>query len=290
MCLCKICRSSTRLIGNKHGTLRGQPFQLRHCDECHFSFVANPWTDYADVYSEAYYEGRGADPTVDYVFELEHPDETVRQYEWNGIVTVVRQLQPLTSATRWLDFGCGNGGLVRYCIQRRIGDTMGYEEGHIASRAREQGIPIVNRDELEKLDGMFDIITAIEVMEHVEDPVLVLRRMHQLLRPGGLLFVTTGNARPYRHSFLKWSYVRPEVHLSYFEPGTLALAMEKAGLQPSFPGYVEGYTDIIRFKVLKTLGVRRHSRFEQLVPWGAMARIVDRRRGVSSQPCARKFP
>lgn len=48
------------------------------------------------------------------VYELEHPEATVRQYEWRGIQRLVVHLCPLTAETQWLDFGCGNGGLVRY--------------------------------------------------------------------------------------------------------------------------------------------------------------------------------
>jgi cyclopropane fatty-acyl-phospholipid synthase-like methyltransferase len=77
-------------------------------------FVANPWTDYAKNYDEGYYRGGGADPWIDYVYELEHPEATVRQYEWRGIQRLVDHLCPLTAETQWLDFGCGNGGLVRY--------------------------------------------------------------------------------------------------------------------------------------------------------------------------------
>jgi hypothetical protein len=78
--------------------------------------------------------------------------------------------------------------------------------------------------------------------------------------------------------------VVPEVHVSFFEPATLALALTRAAFRPAFPGYVPGFTDIIRFKVLKNLRVRERSRLEGSVPWAAVSRLVDRRFGVTAHP------
>jgi hypothetical protein len=108
--------------------------------------------------------------------------------------------------------------------------------------------------------------------------------MRALLRPGGLLFLTTGNAAPYQKRLSSWRYVVPDVHVSFFEPGTLALALDKAGFDPTFPGYLPGWDDIIRFKVLKSVGVRRDRLASQVVPWRLASRIVDRRLRPSAHP------
>ena len=74
------------------------------------------------------------------------------------------------------------------------------------------------------------MVTAIEVMEHVIEPMVTLPRIAALLRSGGLLFLTTGNAEPFRGRLAKWSYVKPDIHVGFFEPGTLATALRGAGL------------------------------------------------------------
>ena len=281
---CPVCGGSTAEAGSMEGRWAKRVFHLRHCAACRFSFVADPWTDYGEIYGQEYYEGRGADPSVDYLYELVHPERTVRHYEWRGIRSIVGSLRELTPATRWLDFGCGNGGLVRHCMSELGCDVVGFEEGWICDKAAALGIPIVGAGGLAGLDGTFDVATMIEVLEHIPDPVAALRRVRSLLRPGGLLFLTTGNAAPYRARLLRWRYVVPEVHVSVFEPETLALALEKAGFRPGFPGYLPGFTDVIRFKVLKNLGVRRRSRLEASLPWGLVSRLTDRRFGVSAHP------
>jgi hypothetical protein len=137
---------------------------------------------------------------------------------------------------------------------------------------------------LESSSGSFDVVTAIEVIEHTIDPVGELVRMRELLRPGGLLLMTTGNAAPYRKDLSAWRYVVPDVHVSFFEPSSLAVALDKAGFACEFVGFRRGWADVIRFKVLKSLGVRRDNLLWKAVPWKIASRVVDLRLKPSGHP------
>lgn len=281
---CRLCGGTpTEAVGSKTGHWDHHPYALRHCPSCRFSFVEEPRTDYEAVYGEDYYNGRGADPAVDYVYELEAPDQTIRNYEWRGILNIVRSLVPVTNSTRWLDYGCGNGGLVRYCRQETGCQIVGFEEGWIRKPVEQAGTPLLDPDEI-AAEGDFEVVTMIEVIEHVPDPVATLRDVRRLLRPGGLLFMTTGNAKPFRGRLPQWRYVVPEVHISFFEPDALALALTKAGFRPEFRGFLPGFSDVIRFKILKSLGRRHRSPLEAGLPWPVISRLTDRKFGVTAQP------
>ena len=214
-------------------------------------------------------------PAVDYHFELEHPEDTVRVYEWGGVARVVADLRPSGSG-RWLDFGCGNGGLVRYLRERNGIDAIGFEEGSIAARARDLGIPVLDRQELAREEGSFDVVTAIEVLEHTADPVAELRQIRRLLKTGGLFFATTGNAEPYADRLSEWKYVVPEIHISFFEPRTLELALREADFQPERRALGRGFDDVLKFKLLKNLKRRRRSRLTDLIPARLLAPPLER--------------
>lgn len=282
---CVVCGARTDEFAAMSSAFSQRQFSLRRCDACGLVFVADPVDDDA-LYGAEYYAGQGADPLVDYLSEMSDAG-TVRTYEWRGIVRAISSLTTVDHL-RWLDFGCGLGGLVRYAREHGFGQVYGFDEGFSAQWMSDHSLPVLHRADLPPQHGTFDVVTAIEVIEHVVDPIAFLRQVALLLRPGGLFFLTTGNAEPHRKRLTRWSYVLPDVHIRYFEPRTLRVAYERVGLEPLDVGFVPGYEDIIRYKVLKTLRVRRRNLLEMVVPWRIASRLVDHRHRVTALPLARR--
>jgi SAM-dependent methyltransferase len=281
---CPICNGKKfDDIGVVPGTVIDRQFQLRRCRSCQFVFVSNPSLDYDVLYSEDYYNGRGSDTKLNYVGEVEHSSRTVRRYEWRGVLDRVRDLTSLPDVPTWLDYGCGTGGLVTYLRAHGV-DARGFEQGWSRDLMEKTGVPTIEPEDFGRYAGTFDVVSAIEVIEHTPDPVAVLREIRPLLKSGGLLFMTTGNAKPFHDRITKWRYVNPDVHISYFEPSTLAAALHAAGFEPAFPGFGPGWEDMIRFKLLLTLRRKWSSRVEVIVPWRLVARVVDFRLELSAQP------
>jgi len=271
--VCKICGAATFEAGKKFGTFRKQFFHFRRCAECHYTFVSNPWTDFPAIYSDDYYHGKGPDPLSDYYAELSNYERTIRRYEWRGIFSAVASLVALDRGTKWLDFGCGSGGLARYACSRGIG-AIGCEDGSIASQARSKGLTVLRSAELSGYGGSFDVVTAIEVVEHLTEPMETLRQIRRLLKPGGLFFYTTGNAKPYRKRLLEWSYCVPEIHVGFFEPATMRIALANAGFRPEFGQYLPGFEEMMRYRILKNIGCKQQSAWERALPWTIISRVV----------------
>ena len=280
---CRLCGGPSVGAGGVHGRFARRRFSLRACDECGYAFVADPLSDLSSVYDAAYYHGRGADPLVNYAEEVANP-RSIRRFEWRGIHAWARSLGPVDGTTRWLDFGCGAGGLVGYLRGEGV-DALGFEPGVGAATFRAAAPErFLSPEQLEQAAGRFDIVSAIEVLEHVADPLAELAALRRCLRPGGLLLLTTGNLAPYRDRIERWRYVMPEVHISFYEPRALAAALDRVGFTPAFAGFAPGWEDIYRFKVLKQLHRRSSVPADEVVPWAALAQRLDARLRLSAQP------
>jgi len=96
---------------------------------------------------------------------------------------------------RILDVGCGTG--ANLLMLSEYGDAEGVDVSEDAlAFCRERGLDKVRLGAAEELpyeDGTFDLVTALDVVEHLDDDLAGLREMRRVLRPGGrvLLFVPT---------------------------------------------------------------------------------------------------
>lgn len=96
---------------------------------------------------------------------------------------------------RILDVGCGTG--ANLLMLSKYGDAEGVDISEDAlAFCRERGLEKVKHGAAEELpyeDGTFDLVTALDVVEHLDDDVASLREMRRVLRPDGrvLLFVPT---------------------------------------------------------------------------------------------------
>jgi SAM-dependent methyltransferase len=101
---------------------------------------------------------------------------------------------------RLLDVGCGDGRLLNWYRSSAVGDrlqTFGIElDERAAERARAAGHEVVTgrfEVDTELEAGSFDVILALHVIEHVDDPMGFARRAAELLAPGGIFAIATPN-------------------------------------------------------------------------------------------------
>jgi 2-polyprenyl-6-hydroxyphenyl methylase/3-demethylubiquinone-9 3-methyltransferase len=146
-----------------------------------------------------------------------------------------------------LDIGCG-GGLLTEPLARLGGNVTGIDAAEEAiavaqAHAADAGLDIDYRQcSVERMQGeerRFDLVTCMEVVEHVADLYLFLRGLSEVLKPGGLLVFSTPNrtAKSYAIMILgaEWIFrVIPRgAHdwQKFVTPDELKTAMQDAGLR-----------------------------------------------------------
>lgn len=147
-----------------------------------------------------------------------------------------------------LDVGCG-GGILAESMARRGARVLGIDLARavldIAElHALQGGISVEYRAvAAEELalgrPGEFDLVTCMEMLEHVPDPASILAALHRLVRPGGDIVVSTLNRHPraFAVAILGAEYIAGMLprgtheYLKFIRPSELARWARTAGLE-----------------------------------------------------------
>jgi len=147
-----------------------------------------------------------------------------------------RMFVPEGRPGRVLDVGCGDGARLEI-LRARGWDVRGVDpDPRAVEAARRRLGDRVTEGGLEDAPfapGSFDVVLLEHVLEHVEDPVDLLRRCRGLLRPGGRLSAVTPNVEGLGHRTFKaaWRGLEPPRHLTLFGPKSLEAAARRAGFR-----------------------------------------------------------
>lgn len=193
---------------------------LVRCRHCQLLFVS------PRVEAAAMLDGyaQGADP--DYVSQMPSRERTFAR-------TLARINRLAPARGRLLDIGTAAGAFLK--AARDAGWTpVGVEpNGWLADWGRTQYGVTIHTGSLEDLaepPSSFDVVSLWDVIEHTPDPMRVLARVHELVRPGGLLIVNYPDIGSWlaRAMGRRWPFLS-SVHLYYFTRETIRAALDRAG-------------------------------------------------------------
>lgn len=147
------------------------------------------------------------------------------------------------SGKRVLDIGCGQGVFLELMRERGF-DTFGIELGEESARVArdERGLNVVTGDlfTLQAENESFDAVVMSHLIEHVDDPIAVLTRVRDLLRPGGVAMISLPNYRCIERRIFgaNWYPWCLPVHLYHFDKRSISQAAEMAGLKANKVTYL----------------------------------------------------
>jgi 2-polyprenyl-3-methyl-5-hydroxy-6-metoxy-1,4-benzoquinol methylase len=254
-CACLLCGLSdfAPLLESADPSSRAR-FLVVRCKRCGLCFT-NPRPDFVSM--QAFYRG-------DYRCH-QHPDAKVGRK-----TDSFAKLLPPRGRARLLDFGCGAGAFLDQ-MRTSKWNVTGLDSSETAiARIRERGLTaeVGTFPQSRWQDASFDAITMWQSLEHVHDPLDVLREAHRLLTPDGTLVVAVPNFDGWGSRIFgaDWYGLDLPRHLTHFTPTTLSTMLKRAG----FP-YVEMRQELHHSWI-------RHSARKQA---GAIAAILRTRLGSS---------
>jgi 2-polyprenyl-6-hydroxyphenyl methylase/3-demethylubiquinone-9 3-methyltransferase len=179
-------------------------------------------------------------------------------WDMQGVFKPLHQLNPLRlnyidsraslAGKAVLDVGCGGGILSESMIQRGakvMGIDMAEKSLQVAQlHALESGVQLEYRcvavEALaQEAPHTFDVVTCMEMLEHVPDPASVVRACATLVKPGGHVFFSTlnRNAKAYLMAVVGAEYVLNLLpkgthdYSKFIKPSELAAWMRQSGLE-----------------------------------------------------------
>ena len=184
-------------------------FRVVRCRTCSHAFCwpipKNISEQYRDVVDQEY---------------LSHGES--RRLAAQAVLRIIRRYAPTGVL---LDVGCATGDFLEVA-QAQGYDVEGIELSSWSSAiARERGL-VVHQESLATFaatrGARYDVVTLWGVIEHFAEPVAEMRRLRELLRPGGLLVLWTGDVDSVTSRILgrKWWYWQGQ-HIQYFTHASL---------------------------------------------------------------------
>jgi 2-polyprenyl-3-methyl-5-hydroxy-6-metoxy-1,4-benzoquinol methylase len=205
---CRLCAAEA-LLWIDRGDL-----SLHRCSRC--GFVSGKPAVAQDAVEQ--YDGYYSHPAP--------PAPEARYHEW------LARAEAEVGAGRLLEVGAGSGALARVALRRgwKVDATEISRSGLQALGETGAAVFAGPVEEAGYADGRFDLVVSLEVLEHVPAPLVHLKELARVTRPGGLLLLTTPNFGGLSRRWLgaAWRVVGPE-HLGYFTPRTLGRALKDAG-------------------------------------------------------------
>lgn len=142
-------------------------------------------------------------------------------------------LNKFTKSTKTvLDFGCGNGSLVKQLLSNGY-KAFAYDKSEIIKKyLASQSIPFYKK--LSEIpNNYFDAVTCFDVIEHVTNPNMLIQNIKRKIKKGGILVLSTPNSRGLSAKILgkKWWVFGPSAHFVLFSAYSLKLLLTKMGLE-----------------------------------------------------------
>ncbi|MEW6418480.1 MAG: class I SAM-dependent methyltransferase [Nitrospirota bacterium] len=235
---CNICQSED--IDN---FLKKNYWEFGYCRNCGIVFLKNIPSDedIKNIYNNFYFKDGQKFPTEG--FKLDNNPAYINAKKR---LKIIREIGP--ERGRLLDIGCGTGIFLK--IASFFYESIGFDISRCATElaVKNLGVKAICGTifDIDFRSQLFDVITMWDVIEHLKDPNNYIEKVSQIIRPGGLLVLSTGNIKSlmFRIQKKNWHLLTPPQHLFYFSPQTISVLLKNHGFKIIKISYNGQYTNV----------------------------------------------
>lgn len=150
-------------------------------------------------------------------------------------ISHLQNFENLTSGRALFDIGAATGFFLDLARARNW-QTAGVELSEFAAtEARRRGHLVVTGNLLKQNSptSQYDLVTMWDVFEHIDRPDDYIKKVHQLLKPGGYVAINTPDASSWWARLMgkRWHLMIPPEHLFYYSPKNLRQVLEQNGFR-----------------------------------------------------------
>ncbi len=221
--MCPLCSPSSPV----HLRYEFDPFRVVECRQCRLMFLSPRLTQASILklyQDEAYFKSSVAGQGYDEYLG-------VRENWLKTFALRLRDIRKYQPRGRVLDVGCGPGFFMEAAVDLGY-DVWGVDaSAYVVGVARKKFGSRVRVGTLESAGlepESFDLLTAFDTFEHIYDPLRFLEAARGLLKPRGILTITTPDSTSWlaRTSGKRWVSFKIPEHVYYWAPATIARAFQ----------------------------------------------------------------
>ncbi len=211
-------------------------YSLCECSYCGLGLINPAPTGDLSPYYPAHYlsqeESRAGSPSL-----LSRAERLYRynQYAFDFKLLARASNLSLREADSYIDIGCGSGERVSYASELGCARAVGIDRYEFAKQSSRESVELITTEITDFRPAQrFQVASMFHVLEHVEDPVGVLRHIRNaILSEGGLVIVQVPNYGSIERRIFgrRWFGLDAPRHLFQFDSRTGRMVLEKAGFE-----------------------------------------------------------
>lgn len=222
------------LCTNKRQEILFTRFNLNYimCNQCNCAYVDRFPVDTSDIYNNFNYK------SIAKKAYLDNSNYRIKRFATERINLIKNYISVNNKKVKLLDIGCGTGWFLEYA--KTIGyDVQGYEFSKELAQLTSKRLNIkIFSNKIDEIDHhiQYDVITMFDVIEHVLDPLYLIKSAYKILKKDGIILFYTPNLESLAIHHLREfsSAIIPVHHPILFSKNSLERLCNKVNLNTVF--------------------------------------------------------